>query len=304
MPRKIPLLTMRSWLESYEKGQSEASIARKAKRDVRTVMRGIEQARREQDIRSARAQMIRDALQKHQSALAEALEQVIPAVSPVPADFEPLGRPPGSLLPILLPQATASHKAGEVWLIKFNAEDSYAWELLSEHLKRDAEWKLLTEWKRRVAFYIQARVALERRIATLLRDKTGLEIGADTGKTPSKGYLYPVVVSLLYRLLVPGQSAETKTNKALQQLFATADPYVRYGKEDTPVCYAPGGAELCRIEMLRALAELQGIAELQETVTSRRAVEALTTKTRRALEELSALGLIPGHCRVCRRLGI
>lgn len=54
---------MRSWLEEFEGGASIASIAKRVKHDIRTVTRGIEEARHESDARSARSDMIKDSFE-------------------------------------------------------------------------------------------------------------------------------------------------------------------------------------------------------------------------------------------------
>jgi len=50
MSRKIPMVTKKQWLKEYEEGKSQSAIATKYRRDIRTIKKGIEEARRERDI--------------------------------------------------------------------------------------------------------------------------------------------------------------------------------------------------------------------------------------------------------------
>jgi hypothetical protein len=47
MPKKFSVTDKNKWLEEYENGKPEASIASGSSCDLRTVRRGIEEARRQ-----------------------------------------------------------------------------------------------------------------------------------------------------------------------------------------------------------------------------------------------------------------
>ena len=88
MPRKFLDTDKRKWLNLYESGKTEIWIAReRAKCDPRTVKRGIEEARRKQDARVARAELIKDALRKHQDSLLEELDKILAALTVPSEDF-------------------------------------------------------------------------------------------------------------------------------------------------------------------------------------------------------------------------
>ena len=44
MPKKIPIVEKRRWLQDYEQGKSEAAIASQNHRDLRIIKKGIEEA--------------------------------------------------------------------------------------------------------------------------------------------------------------------------------------------------------------------------------------------------------------------
>jgi dsDNA-binding SOS-regulon protein len=80
MPKKLPFEKKKGWLEKYEHGETEASIARKEHRDLRTVTKGIEDARMERDLSIARASVVTKAIEAHYADLlneAERLKKVI-----------------------------------------------------------------------------------------------------------------------------------------------------------------------------------------------------------------------------------
>ena len=80
MPKKLPFEKKKRWLEQYEHNETEASIARKEHRDLRTVAKGIEEARMERDLSVARASVVTKAIEAHYADLlkeAERLKKVI-----------------------------------------------------------------------------------------------------------------------------------------------------------------------------------------------------------------------------------
>ena len=66
----------RQWLEKLEGGQGITRIAIDAKRDVRVVKRGIEQARQEGEATQARQGFLKDRLEQHQQALLEEVQRL------------------------------------------------------------------------------------------------------------------------------------------------------------------------------------------------------------------------------------
>jgi len=63
-------------------------------------------------------------------------------------------------------------------------------------------------------------------------------------------------------------------------------------------------AEKCRANILDAFESLQIVSEIKKLQETYENLKASTYKARRATEEISLLRLVPGRCRVCRRLGI
>lgn len=68
--------TRSEWLRRYEGGESPTKIADKDDFDVRTVRKHIELARREREVREARAAVLRNALERHYADLCEYAEKL------------------------------------------------------------------------------------------------------------------------------------------------------------------------------------------------------------------------------------
>jgi len=73
MPKKFSVTDKNKWLEDYENGKSESSIANDSSCDLRTVKRGIEEARRQRDAVAARVDLLKQAVLKHQERLMKKL---------------------------------------------------------------------------------------------------------------------------------------------------------------------------------------------------------------------------------------
>ena len=77
MPKKFSITDKKKWLEDYENGKPEASIAGDSSCDLRTIRRGIEEARRGRDAQTARIDLLKRALLNHQEHLLNKLEELL-----------------------------------------------------------------------------------------------------------------------------------------------------------------------------------------------------------------------------------
>ncbi|MBN1368396.1 MAG: hypothetical protein JW967_10780, partial [Dehalococcoidales bacterium] len=192
MPKKISIVQKREWLNSYEQGKSEADIAKKAHHDVKTIKSGIEEVRRERDAQLARAELLRDALRKHQDQMLNCIEGI----------FEALELPPVNLsvdMPVSLRGAKIEFKAVKGLVLTLRTEEKPEWALLEEHLgKRDRLWKAIGNWKQTMTDHIHLRRQLYRELERQLIDK-GYRIVDGKETAP---FLYRDTVWLLYRDMV------------------------------------------------------------------------------------------------------
>ena len=303
MPKQFTLADKKKWLAHYENGKTELWIAREeAHCNVRTVKKGIEEACREHDARTARVELIKDALKKHQESLLAAIEEILSALK-VP--------PPNLVLPwtwesrrsMPLEGARAEVRSGHapVVTIVLTGESKAEWGLLEEHLKRDRIWKVLTQWKRTLAAHLEQRIAMQHRILALLEKKTGYEL-VDRSVTPPFVYRNNAARLLYETALHRVIEIPDDTNLEGRIVADTVTGEVTYG--GAILAKAPGNEEQCKKNILHAFHELEASSEAIRVAQTYRAVEELTTKAKRAVEEISLLKLVPGRCRVCRRLGL
>lgn len=301
MPKKFSILKKREWLQAYEEGTAEATIARGDKCDIRTVRKGIEEARLERDSRAARADLMKEALRRHNESLLDIIGKVMSVLVPPPASQRVPGGGGSGSLPI-----NGGKVKYELWpeprvlSVTLDVEAGPEWELLWEHIRRDRLRDRLTQWKGALASHLQARMVLRRRLESLLRQKTGYEFAEKSSSgalldTDGLGFL---LEKLLDRISEPVTAGDFET-------VIVADSHrgeVTYGR-GLALAYAPGKEEECRGAIIAAVAELLRSDEWRSILETFRRIKESAAKARQAAEEIRLLGLLPGRCRICSRLG-
>lgn len=304
MPKTIPWVEIRKWLEQYEKGKSEAKIAKDAKRDAKTVKRGIERARRERDAATARAELLKEALQKHQNQLLGVVDNVLSALVVPSPDLSLNRQRDGSLSPIKLSGATISYDREKGLVLELRDENTTQWKLLKEHLKRDRLWGMVDRWKEAMIAHIHARGELKLKVEQLLESITGYKL-VDTPTTPP--FLYSnYTVDLLYGTVINRalQAVDVDDVNLEKDIIAdTSTGEVRY-RNSLTLAKAPGEEKHCRKNIISTFIKVQKSGKIDKVANTYNGLNEATVKARRAVEEISLLGFVPGYCRVCRRLGI
>lgn len=302
MPKKIPITQMREWLDSYERGKSEASIAKAAKRDVRTIKRGIEQTRRERDAQTAKAELLKDALRNHQHDLMNIIGGILLALELPTLDLS-LPRELRNDSPTRLPGAIAHYRhLQQRCAVVFESEESTLWELLQEHLRRDPMWKALDQWKKAMEEHICSRIVLKAKIPLLLKQKTDLKLI----ESSSEQGLYlnlRVAMPRLYEVTLRDALGIQYGDDPERAITANVeDGTVRWS--NAPMAIVPGKEVECRKNILEVVEDLKSSAKANDIATTYRRVNDATAEARKVVEEIKLLGFIPGQCRVCKRMGI
>ena len=303
MPKKIALEEKRKWLQLFQDGKPESEIAKETKKDLKTIKNGIEEARLERYATTAQAEMIKEALKRHQNSLLSIINRILSALQ-VPAHDLPLTREPnGSLSRINLSRATLYYDQDLGLVLTLPDEGTTSWELLRNHLKRDHMWKALATWKKSLIAHVQARSALKLKAEMTLGQKTGYKVV--DGPT-AKPFLYSYTSrDLLYQALLNKALGipDDNTNPEDHIVADTQQGVVRWDM-GTILAEAPSVEEKCRDNILDAFKNPKAEQEVNQVAITYEEVKESTEKARRAVEEISLLGLVPGRCRVCRRLGI
>lgn len=304
MPKVDSIIKKRGWLKAYEQGQSEAAIAKDAHRDVRTIKRGIEEAKREQVSSVARAELLKEALHNHHETLLSLINEMLlalklpPANQPIPWES---AFSPGL---IKIDGGTAKYEylfdleVTSITLITLDVEDKIEWELIREHLKRDPFLEALNQWKKALASHLTARMITKRKLATLLKEKTGYAVVKDA---TNGSFIYSHSIDFLFGQMLMAMTRLAGIEDLKRSISADrGSGDIRFGS-GTILAHAPEAEQACRESIIGVLDELLKSHDVLETY---RVCEELTAKARRAADEICMMGLLSGQCRICRRLGI
>jgi len=313
MPNKIPIQQKRDWLVDYENGKSIKDIAGDAKRDTRTINEALEDARRDRDARSARAELMKDALYKHQDLLRDGLHKITRNLELPTNDYAPLSWHEGEKSifkrTLNLKELTGVHgisfKKGRPSASSVLTDD-----LLRQHFRNDKTWKLLVQWEKAYLEHINDRLTLQEKLVSLVEQKTGYHL-VDREKDESS-YVYSYTTGpILYEAAL-----ESALESALEPALKVGSKYnleadVKADPDSGEVHYrhsllakAPEDKERCQKNILMAYNELLQSYAMEHVVTSYIGLLEISAKARQAIEEINLLGYIPGSCNVCRRLGM
>ena len=308
MPKAIPLSEIRRWLREYESGKSEASISKKTGHDVRTIKKGIERARREHDAHAAREGLLKDAIRQHHNALLDLVREVLSVVdAPLSTGLAAPWKHLGETITIKMGTAVAKMSVGKLGIpepdtMELSFETKPEWGVLREHLSRDSLYKGFNLWKREISHHIVAKIALQRKVAERLANTTGYQL---VGKPVSEPFVYAnTTIPLIFQNAV-GLALGIPEAKNLKARLTndTATGEVVFEGRDI-LGRALGAEEKLLTDIIAVVAQLQESQELQKVVATYENVDAAARKVKRAAEDIRMLGIVPGQCRICRRLGI
>jgi len=303
MPKKFPITRKREWLKAYEEGRSEASIASEEHCDVRTLKKGIREARLERDATLVRSDLMKEALRNHNENLLELIRGILLVIKLPGHDQSIPWKHEESSGSIRIEGGRVQYESWpeiKVTNTTMDAEDKPEWELLTEHLKTDRLWKLLSQWEKALAAHLEARMIMKPKLVNLLQKKTGYQI-ADK---PTDGhFLYSDSVDFLFQEEIKQLLEPASASNLMENIVAAPDTG-RVTYASLSLGRAPGSEEECRRHILDMLDELRVSTEARSVINTYKVAKDLTAKARRAAEEILMLRLVPGHCRICRRLGM
>jgi len=305
MPKKISVQQKRDWLAEYENGKSTIDIAKDAKRDTRTINKALEDARRDRDARFARAELMKDALYKHQDLLRDGLNKIIRNLELPTNDYAPLSWHEGEKsiftrtwnLRELTGIQGLSFKKGRPSVSSVLTND-----LLRQHFRNDKTWKLLVQWEKVYLEHINNRLTLQENLVSLVEQKTGYHLVDRERDESSYVYSYTTGPILYEAALESALKMGSKHNLEADVKADLNSGEVRY--RHSSLAKALGDEERCQKNILTAYNELLQSSAMEHVVTSCAGLLEISAKARQAVEEINLLGYIPGSCNVCRRLGM
>ncbi len=230
MPKKVPMSEKREWLRDYDEGKPAAEIAKGRKRALKVIKRGIEEARAERDGAAARAEIVKEAMVKHQQQLMGIIERLLEAAKIPPADLELRREKSGALAPIPLSASRIIYTPSQGLIVDLSDENTTLWGLLREHLTRDRIWSAIRNWKEAVISHVRARLELESGIKTLIEIETGLKVIENKPSDGKTSFVYPHAVKLFYIVQIRKALGISDETNPQERMIASVDGYVRHGE--------------------------------------------------------------------------
>lgn len=305
MPRKFSIVDKRKWLQKYERGKSEVSIATDSRCDARTVKKGIEEARREHDAQIARTELLKHALLTHQERLLDKLKEITSTLILPPRDWAVLSwYRDGDSIFSEGDLATAGGQSHEVYKATRRAGDQadMLQDMLRQHLRNDKLWKILAQREKVYASHRLERMALQRKVVSLLQEETGYKV-MDRNDVPPP-FLYSYTAGHLFFKMTLRLAFGDYTSDDWQGDIVADTAAGNVSHPGQILAEVPGKEKRCRQKLLDAFQKMKLLQEVITVAETFRQLEEATLRARQAVEEVLALGLITGQCKVCRRLGM
>ncbi|HUX48980.1 MAG TPA: hypothetical protein VMV76_07500 [Dehalococcoidia bacterium] len=305
MPKKFSVTDKNKWLEDYENGKSESSIANDSSCDLRTVKRGIEEARRQRDAAAARVDLLKQAVFKHQGRLLKKLNDILSTLTMPPHDWAVVSWDENGqsiLRETDLDMEGSVEDGASDDLKKSDIQADMIDRMLRQHLRSENLWKILARRDKAYSSHRLARITLQYKVVNLLEEETGYKLEARGDVTPPFLYSY-TTGDLFYRMTLQCAFGYQK-NDAWQDDIVV-DPSgnsVKY--HNSILAEVPGKADKCRKNLLEAFRKMQLLADVTRVVNTYGELEEWTFKASQAVEEIRLLDLVPGVCKICRRLGM
>jgi len=309
MPMKFSMVKKREWLEAYEGGMSEASIASGSRCDIRTVRRGIDEARRERDAQAARVEVLKHAALKHQERLLQKLEDIMSTLTLPAYDWAVLSwvQSGASILnkaDLDLANTVKNEDRNELKGAGVSADvaEDMVDDMLRQHLRGDKLWKLIARRERAYSAHRSARADLQCKVVRLLEARTGCALDERGDAKPPSVCSY-TAGELCYRFAL-GHSFGELTDSSWQDEITVDSSGDHVVHRNNILAHAPGKAAEFRENLVNAFREAQLTGEVTRVKDTHEELVTATLGVRKAIEEIKQLGLVPGACNVCRRLGM
>lgn len=298
MPKKekVSVVEMREWLRRHELGDTIQKIAKDAKRDTRTVIKYLGQARKKTDLHTARQNLLTQVLTRHNNELLKVVTNIIQALEVPGSHVEMRQDDMGNWQDIPLTASKGIHTPEGI-RIELHDEDSVSWGLLAEHLGADSPSVRIPAWKKSMAEYLDTMKALKLKIAERLKTETGLDIVKFTYEKPAAPVLFQPMVDYLFPIFVNRATNVPDGTDPEHNLKIDGDGYLNgqlgwLSQDGTPLL----------TKIVQALNEIEKSQEFRQLRSSYPGARQVTRKFRDEFEEISLLGYIAGRCRVCERL--
>jgi len=297
MPKKISIQEKKKWLEMAEEGKTENQIAKNEKRDLRTVVNGIQEASRHRSLANAEAEMLRTALLSHQQklmAVVTGMANMLVRPETILSLHEDNN---GMMAPISIAGGTLEQTADKKINLKITDKEKLEWELLQSHLKSDKLWKQLDRWQDAMTAHIKARWVFKLSIRNILENQTGIKFKASADRQTER--LLPVLLDICYEISIR-KILGVPDGTDLEHTITAENGFVKHNGTDLAVCKKPTH---CKDQIINAFTAFPQNTAAQEVKKTYVELDLITKIARRQIDEILSLGMIVGKCRVCSKLG-
>ena len=305
MPKTFPNSRKELWLSQHEQGKTIKQIATKAKCDMRTVKRAIEEMRGRHAAQEVMTQLYREAFRGHIDRLNSALDLIIEGLLLPDPYFTALGWANIAL------SGSASQESGKIGEERSNdseqGDDVLSDKvLIAEHLKNSKAWRALGDWTRSLRRHRTACGKLQMRSFEVLMQLTGLntyeERNADSGPllhAENTG-------DLLCRTIVKDLSGDTDIEMVAKEIVIDNERGIVLFRGTVLAEGIKESKELaeCRDSIVEALKVLKEGSEAFQVVNTFQQLEKVLPKVRNELRAVRLMGVLPGQCRICRQFGL
>ena len=303
MPKKekVSVVEMREWLRRYELGDTIQKIAKDAKRDTRTVIKYLGQARKKTDLHTARQNLLTQVLTRHNNELLKVVTNIIQALEVPGSHVEMRQDDMGNWQDIPLTASKGIHTPEGI-RIELHDEDSVSWQLLDEHMGVESPLDRISTWKKVMGEYFETMIRFKLFMLETMRTKTGLDVIKETYEKPVKPVLFTAVGDILFPVFVNRVMDVPDGTDPEHNLKLDKEEYISLHGMGTHLAWVSQMGSPTVDTMKEALIELGQSQEFRHLKSSYISTRQTTKKLRDEFEEINLLGYIAGRCRVCERL--
>lgn len=300
--KKVYPQERRDILESYERGSSMPALAKSTGRNIRTIKSQLQMAGDEREMALARTAMYREALQQHNQGMIAALRLLKGSLG-IPNDefITPIPRfPEAASTALAVMRIRFSDGEPELEPLGDSDEDARLLDLAREHLRREKGlWNGLDDWNQKVIEYAQACYGLGVFTGDAVVERSHFEFVS--GNTGQDGIHQSFISWSCRRGIEIAMDELPIDDNALLKL---AHSQVHYGGSTIASISKPDEQEEARDLFLGLIDELSKSQLTLQIVDLRKELEDILPGLTRFVGDVLLLGLIPGRCSVCQKLGL
>ena len=281
-----------------------SALANETGRNFRTITNHVQRASDERERATARTDLYRQAVTKHNTDLLNALEGVRESlVVPHAEMLTVLAHFPWNKAAML--PAVLEFGDGDLRVTLVRGEDQIRLlELAREHLRRDKElWKGLDEWQSLLMEYADECFELGRRVGAEASENLGVALTSSEGSTRGlEEGLHERFVSWPCRLSIEAAPEET-TGDHIDKLKVT-ESQLHYGGDTLATLSSREKRDAARAYFLDSISTLPQEPSITKIAGQKRRLDSDAQRLRRLIGDVLLMGLVPGRCSVCKRVGL